>query len=501
MTKKEKTSAFLLNAEKYKLKHCLLNLINDVTLDESEGLPDDVVRLKKEVFDCVSELSGLLKTPDSEREPFYDKLAELKVKVLEAAVPVYALSNYGMLAESLIHREEISRSSLEQIDKTFPPEEVIEVLNDFIDDEITENKEDVFFSDLISMVPCIMSRGKFAEYVEKALDCDDAADIYYENIITNMPFTVSEGRETFPEMYDKLDTIFRSNINKISKEELEGLSALTPPNNMDIFTYTDCVSMLYNDINYITALALYCYDIDFVTDGDMILKDIFYSAAELCAKESLDEIDIELRRQTNDKSEEILEASEDYFEKQDEENKFIEKLYKTKEADDTDIQHMLLTLSRTNNLYSAELESFLSRYKSGKNPKGLDSPKAAANAFISDFENGTASFSAAVKKSLRREIIQSLPCPYSRREVLGYIKNVLDRYYNKPEYAIVFDGVTMAMNFHDSNFMNKMIDNLKNFNFSDDGCGCEDHHHNHDDHCDCGCDHHHDHSHNFEKHL
>ncbi|MCD7905219.1 MAG: hypothetical protein LUG24_06535 [Clostridiales bacterium] len=489
MDKNDKILNTLIDAIKKRLKFCLFNLVNDTTLDDENdiSLKAELAKLKKEVFDIFTGLPSLLSSQDTDRKSEIKKLSKLKEKVLETGLIYYPCMDTVCTVQNIVMRELMERDGGEMFsdsDELASPEEILELMEDVYDHAISEEDEAAYFRQMLAALPCRMSKGKFAEYAEKSLrECPVSyIDNFYlrENLY---PFSVSSGREALPEMYELPDRVLGEKLNLLSNEELNDINSGLDEKTDEIFFYTDCISMLYSDINYMLALLTYAFDTDFVTDGDMVLKDIFYSAAELCKKESLDEIDKELRKQTNEKSEDVMDNIDNNISEAVEAVTKYFKSLKNKNEADSSIVSAAAVLKEANELYSAEAYDEACRPGREKYYKSNEEISAAETAkiFASEFEAAMADFPPIIKKALRKEAFSLLPCPYSYDEFEDYVSSVLEQYYQTPGYKKVIGGLSIVLNTYGREYFEQLH-------------GHEHHHHDHN--CDCGCDHHH-HSHHL----
>ncbi|MCD7855126.1 MAG: hypothetical protein LUG66_05885 [Clostridiales bacterium] len=485
---REKLISLLTSAVRTKLCLSLLNLSNDLTLP-SEGEPKAYKPINKELIALLPQVKEGLKSNESDVEASVKALMNIKEKAVKAARPVYSLMSFNELLEEILKKElRLRTADPKGEDKNLKAEDVTEVLHGILHEYLnTDNTADIL-SIVMGAVPCRLTKANFNDYIKEAIAIDTDFDFKGNPLALDefeaevIPFKNAGGCEAFPGLYDNYMEILASDIKNMSEETLEQLIEKIRKDSLDIFDTADYLSMIYSDANYMISMLLYGYDLDFITNGNLIMKDLFYSAAEYAQNENPDEIDTETAEKINEDTEAHI------LSLRDEDEKILQNIQKALEKykdddtplDENDTAARVFTILQIVDInFNAELSAYI--FEESK----TDSVEEIAEAFADDFEKATASVKPYVKKILRQKAMSLLSSPYSLHQAMDYITSALEASEGTPAF---FAGAEEVINI---------------INFLEDDAKHQHHHHHHGDDCDCGCghDHHHEHSHHFEKHI
>ncbi len=473
---------------KLHLKLSMLQLINDLTI-ESSAAPVSLKMgsLLKERGKQVTVLSRLLKNSDSDRTEFGQKLSALRIEALKEADPVFKVMNYSSLINDMLIYE-LKTRKYNEADSGFEAEMAIDMLHSALHG-FDGAQLNYLLCRLMCCIPCRMSKNIFNDYIKRAADYAvknakaNGEAAWFFNMLKDkaLPFSDKNAREAFPDEYEKLDGILYKNISSEEDENLSKLAEDISAGTREIYDIADVVSMVYTDFGYMLILGLYGYDIDFITDGDVVLKDFFYAAAEYASKEKTDEADddiaIDIYEQTSDMIEELMEETEKADEKV---LKNIEEIENQAQKDDS-LSHIYTIYKIVKSLYIAEAESGNeSLYNGSGSPDDVFDINKSVDEFCEYIAEVTRDIPAYNKKLVRRELMAQLICPYSMHEVIDYISSALSYYKGKTAVNNIYEAILEVIDLSETSH--------------------HDHHHHHDHQHDHAHDHHH-HDEHFHKHL
>lgn len=459
----KKDTALLSDAITLRLKLCLLNLINDLTLPENQSPPTESLgEIEKELVGLLPSFSEALRSPDSDRSSLNTALTELKKRTIKEASPIFSLMNFLCTAQDIIAWEQGGRLFMKKpFDNNIDDSFIIESFHDLIH-EAEPDMEGVLLSEIMSALPCRMSKGVFSDYVMASFGSyeENADDAIWLVRSKTLPFADKKAGEMFPEYVERFHSLI-NDAAKMTDKEIEDADEELSVCAESIFALSDYASMIFNDINYMFALSSFGYDLDFVSEENMIIKDIFYSAIELKSKKNPDEIDEELRAKTNEKSEEIIDSLYDSLEGVN--DKFIKRYdhIVQKSQQDSDLEKYLKAYITLTVLYNIEIETAI--INAEKKDKTL-----TAEDYLSEFEKLTADMPPYTKKQFRRMFMRFADCPYDAHRVLDYVADSLSYYDGKKEKNFVLG---MAC---------EVLYDFSPHDHDHDDCDCHDHDHGHD---------------------
>lgn len=456
---------------KIKLKLCVLNLANDFTLsDENTAMPDFVGSVKRSLYELLPKLIKALKNSETDRTDIVKNLTEIKHKLIEESEPAFSLMYYCFFLQDIFIQEIKKKSFME--DKTelnLKAEAASEIFHDFLHN-LDEHKLRDLLQEVMSSLPCRMTRGTFEDYIKASLNSIEPSELseriryIYSH---TLPFEEKKAAIIFPAQYEHLNILFDTDFSKKTVDELreiyKELDEMTPT----IFSTTDCLAMLLNDINYMIDLATFCIDLDFATDGSPVINDMLYTVSELKSKKTADEADSEFAFEVNKSSEELIETIIDDAKKlNDDLIKKIQNIYAKTETDNT-LSSYFNAYMNMNVLYNEELENALvSDMYADKRMSMSD--------YINEFEKVTSTMPAYKKKLMRCMFMYFAPCPYDLHKVTDYVSDCLQHYENKAEFAQILGILGDIMYSYTE--------------YSDDE---NEHRHEHHHDCDCEAHNHH----------
>ena len=478
---KEKYMKMLINNIKLYLKLSMHQLINDLS-EERSPIPVslELSRLFTERNKAAVRLGEFLKDSDSDRLAFCTDIAALRDRVLKEAASIFMTVNYNELIENMLMYELVSGKYT-----ATGSEDEAEMAADMLHDVLHTMEGDKLsacLSALMSSIPCRMTKAIFGDYVKRAArqdtgDCktNDEA-IWFYNMIgaKTLPFKDDKARLAFPEEFEKLDGILKNSLSSMKNEDISKLADETDRDSREIYEIADIASMLYTDFSYMIILANYGYDIDFLTDDDIVLKDLFYAAIEYASKEKPDEADRDIAAEISDRSADITEALMDEVRRADDRLAKYTDTIRNLSQDDESLEHIYTIYNLVTYIYYSEAENAAMDYYNPDRPDEVYNCDSTAEKFCAFFEESIKELPAYNRRLIRKELISQLKCPCSIHEVIDYISDALSYYNGRTEANNIYDVVIRIMELADE-------DN-------------HDHHHDHDhDH-----DHHEPH---FHKHL
>ncbi len=492
-----KITNYITSDIKLYLKVCLLNLITDITIyEEPIPKPASYTALKEQVMAKMPVFAELLKNSDSHRDDFIKSLIELKKQALETAKSAYLADNFHTMANNIIE-DELRAREFAAIPSSLTYKDVEDLLCKKILTIKDDYKLSVALREIMGALPCALTKHNFEDYVKESFakefvpDASKSQAEFLVNKISSeiLPFTFDELSQAFPELFALYNKTVENKLSDMPEDELKSLNDDVCSSYSLIAEYTDYISSLYNDINYMLILSLYGYDIDFSTEGDLILKDLFFSSIKYASLRPIDEAEADIKDGIyNEAADKLDKSLEKYSE--DKVTSHIKVILSAIQSNEQ-IMHLYKIYTSITNLYYEEAENAVLCLGTEKDQTiALNNENFIAQ-LVEKFENSINAFTPYTKKRLRQRLISNIYCPYSPGEVVDYVVSMAERADSKSVnsiYAAVLDVVENMENFE------KYAD-YAGYHSHGQSCSCGDDRH-HDSSCSCGGDHSH-----FHKHL
>lgn len=506
-----KNSAF--NLMNIRLQECLLNLINDLC-EHTTGQKDytevkEIAEIKLEFFSLVKELSSEMDKKLGERDDYLNKLEDINEKLIKEARPIFLFDkniSYAamMITEALKleYAKEVENRNFDIDSVLMDCESYLESADDKLDGEYNR-------AQLLGCFPHYATKAAFEDYLSRSLNLlytaasKEFLDTSVEIIKSDLaPFEIVDISDSFPLMSDEVKEIWNMDLKDKTKDELEELLSTLDDTRHRYDTICSDYNMLYNNINFLIAIARYCTDKEQLFEDDFELKDLFYSSVELIGSPNAEAF-----------SETIVEAAEkrieDIFEKAEKENekftKLVAKVYLSENqnrdeidiSDDTNI--FINLMGAITELYTNELEeeitglNILNKTARGAETKYADKEdvEKAINEIIEFSRELSKKYPVAKYRIIKQEFIKHVPSPYSNEEVMNYVKNSIDVIKGKDAFCVALNNLGILLN--EIGYFSDDEEDLIHSHEHGDSCGCGHHHHHHDHGDDCGCGHHHHH--------
>lgn len=500
---KIKKSAF--NLMNLRLQECLLNLINDLcehtSTEKSYTEDKEFLQLKLEFFKLTKELSSEMDKSLGERENYLSQLEALREKLIKLAKPIFLFEKNISLAELKIV-EKLKPFVFDKIKSfNFDIGSVLLDCENFLEASSSDIEAQYAKAQLLSCFPHYATKTAFEDYIKKSLGYLFELSVS-EFLTTGLnilksdyaPFETVDISSSYPLISEEITEIWNMDFNEKTAKELEELLSCVDDTRMTYESITSDYNMLFNNINFLIAIAKYCTDKEQLFEDDFELKDLFYSACEL-----IDSNTAEAFKDT------IIEASEKrieaIFEKVQAETESFEKYYHKGFVENSNSNEefsektsiFIQLMGAITELYTAELTdyildlNYLFAHSDSENAvfSTDEEIESTINEFIDFTREINNKYPSATIKMLKQNFIKHIPSPYNNAEALKYIQNSIDAIKDSVALTIALNNLGNL--FEQTGF----IDN------DTDSCGCGHEHHTHHHHnADCSCGHDHKHHHN-----
>jgi len=282
-----------------KLQFNLLHLLSDICLDMKEPLDFDENGELNKIFDKVknltSEVYDIILLPSDKRSDFLKKVEEARKDILDLKKYIYTLIE---LLKTVTVRV-MDETNLKKFSKgkdfkniNFDFSKIKKDCLDFIfweDDEefydIEVFRKEAF---ILSCLPLKMTREKYNDYLRA----------FFENLFGGIRKSIAEERieflkysfapfkeeflgKKFSYISDGLMEFWKMDLSEQPYEKFKEYIEILENKKDNILKIKDFISSLYNDINYITNLVLFCFDEEYLFEDNIMFKDLYFSTREL----------------------------------------------------------------------------------------------------------------------------------------------------------------------------------------------------------------------------
>ncbi len=500
-----------------KLKDTMLNLAYDMcdlhlSTPETE-IPAEIGTQIDKVKAYAQKLTEILSKDLSEREDYITELKTLRSEYAQTCMGVFlyvsllnSAGSYGMWQYKCRCAEQMPAENYGFIEHS-----TRDYIDDFIACAESDSQKHFNMSKIISLVPLRMPRERFNDLVAAGLkEIIKDTNLSNAKLAVKMlktgyyPISAEEYGKALPEIKAAAEELYARPLDKLTGEELESYLGEIDTAMNTLEELADYLNIAYNDINYLIALSSFCIDEEYLTDDDMLLKDVLYSC-----KDMLESGDYDLYADAL--SEKAADTIEERFnDLREKDNKLSEYVNRYIDTDNMSEQAMNIIRTYVNiqMLYTLELADEITKYdESDDTPVDENAAKELTEELISFLSSVPESISAAKNKFLRKEFLASLPVIMSEADFNAYLDYALEPLRGKSS------GIAAITDICDMLMAEGIIPDEYDDEDEEHECSCGHHHHHdhshshdhshlhvvhdhdhdHEHHCNCGHHHHHDH--------
>lgn len=483
----------------YKIKDDLLNLANDIASSADASIFIDykeLSTLRNRLDKAVLLLSDSLEADLPDRKEYINELMSLKDSIAEHYKSVCA---YTMYLDQLryVFKYEFELKSYNtlysrEVDAATIRASIDRLMLDYSQFIYAEDQNPVALSEVFSLLPLRMTKEKYSSLIKDSLTLIRHG-LGKENLISQLnmyDFTVcprsseSYGK-FFTSICERADSISIDNISEKALEELDEILAELSACAEQCAEVTEILSILFNSVNHLLAIASYCIDEEYLFGEDIFLKDIFYSLCDMLKTK-----DYEIY------AESISDRACDTIEALYEENKATEKaleamLSECSREELTKLPDDLLTIVEIyfsiRYLYSEEI--FMTFEAQAGTDIEDDKIDDEINSFIDKLNAYFEIYPSKVAKLLKQFTFKNFLYPYSEDSLMEHIDHVINSLSKDESIYLCFQALASYADENDIRGNNSFFAEHSH-SHHDHHCSCG-HNHSHDHNC--GCGHHHKH--------
>jgi hypothetical protein len=475
-----------------KLRDTMLNLafdMCDLHLSKPDTeLPESISKAIDSVRDYTVKLTEILDTDLADRAIYVNGLNKLKSDYIDLCRPLQLYINrlnlaggYAMQLYKCKAAEEMPLDSYAQVESALR-----EHILQFIAESTIPYEKHHRMSSVLSLIPSRLTKERFNDImragIKATLENSNVKDALSAATLlrtTFCPALEDNYGIIFPDIKETAEELCTRQIDKLDREGLESYLDEMDTIMAQLSELEDYLYIVYNDINYLIALASTAVDENYLTGDDVLVRDTLYSCRDM-----LQSKDYELYAESlaDKASEQIEEGFPELSAAHAKLGDYIE--YDSKLIDtDEGLMNTINIYANIHLLYISELATELTRAASND-----DSP--ASEEFINglidnimDRLNRMPSYiSAAKNKFVRSTFLGVVPVIMSDSEFSVYLDYALEPLHGTGK------GIASLTDIH-----NLLVDHgVISVPYDDD----ED-----EDDCECGCGHHsHSHSHSHSHH-
>lgn len=482
-----------------KLRDTMLNLVFDMCdmhlSEPALSVPTEINEMLNEIKGYALKLPEILEKDLSERDEYLKELADLRKKYAASALPLYLYINalnhaggYGVWLYKCVTAEQLPSDGYMPIEHS-----IREFIDEYISSARSLPEKHYRMSAVLALIPMRMPRTRYFDLVKeglaKTLEDTERAQVKGAVKLVKTGFypRQSDLYGTFmPDIKEKIDSLCDKNTDKMTGDELESFLNEVDETQRQLQELADYLNIGYNDINYLTALASFVIDEEYLTSDNMLLKDAFYSCMDMLKTKDYDLYSETLGEKTVDLIEENFEPMRELDKQLSE---YASEYYGT-EVITEELDGLIGTYVSINMLYMYELSGELQRAETpdDNKPANEEYIKKSLDELMEYIASIPDSISAGRNKFVRRDFLSSLPVIMTDSEFNEYLDYALEGVRSKSTgiaaltdlyNLLTGEGIIPAEDDED-----------------EDHCSCgHDHHHHDHDHCSCGHDHHHHHDH------
>jgi len=301
-TKENKIKEIAMELIPKKLRINLLHLLSDICLNIEEPVDcdgiDEVLDIMTEIENLTCEINDFLIMPIDKRDDFINKTEAIKKNIMEYTKSVYVHGRFiEMISKFLIEQKsvrEFEKNNLFNKEEMLNFSKIFEDCINFIYDIDSENEDIIDFisakrrGDILSCLPLRMTKAKYNDCIRQffkrssrdSLKSDFVSSLeLYKDIFA--PFKSAYFSKYFSHISEELIKLWNLDFDNISDEELEKAISDLEKLREDNVRISGFIFMLYNDINYIINLVLFCIDDEYLFDDDIMFKDIYFTTKNI----------------------------------------------------------------------------------------------------------------------------------------------------------------------------------------------------------------------------
>ncbi len=306
-TKENKIKELAMELIPKKLRINLLHLLSDICVNLKEptncdGI-DEVLDVMKEIESLTCEINDFLIIPIDKRDDFTHRIETVRKNIMEYVKSVYVNGRFiTMISKFLLDQKCVREIKKDNILNKTDNIDFLKIFDDCINfiyevDSEYENAIDFISAkrrcDILSCLPLRMTKAKYNDYIREffkylSIDSPKSSLVNFLGLYKDLfvPFKSDYFGKYFNHISEGLVKLWNLDFDSISDEEIEkAISDLEElgKNNVDISKF---LFMLYNDINYIVNLLLFCIDDEYLFDDDIMFKDIYFTTKNIIKSES-----------------------------------------------------------------------------------------------------------------------------------------------------------------------------------------------------------------------
>lgn len=485
-----------------KLKDTMLNLVYDMcdlhlSAPERE-IPSSISEFIDKIRDYAKGLSSVLENDLSERDGFIKELTTLRSSYVKECIPLYLYINvlnkagsYGMWQYKCKSAEQMPVNSYHSIEQS-----VRGYIDEYISDADSLPEKHYRMSRVISLIPLRMPRERYYDLVKAGLratmEGSTASEAEAAARLLKMgcyPMSTEGYGTLMPEAKTIVEDIYSRPIDKLGCKDLETYLGEVDSAMENLHELADYLNIAYNDINHLISLASFCIDEEYLTDEDILLKDVLYSCRDMLESGDYDLYAEALSEKTADRIEEHFDRLREL------DSRLSEYVSRYIDTDNMDEQTMGIvgTYINIHTLYTMELaDEFTNVHEEGDIPVEEKCINEKIRGVIDFMESVPDSISSAKNKFFRRDFLSALPVIMSDNDFNEYLDYALEPLRGKAAgVAAITDLCNMLI----------AEDIIPDGDDDEEECDCGHHHsHNHTHSCTCGHEHSHPHLHVLENH-
>lgn len=438
----------------------ILSIVSELDLhfNNKDYVDDEIKQFREKLTSSFFNIKKVLALPFEERVIYLDEIKNILENIEKKTLSIFATMYFSDLLNSfLIEQDRLDLAKLETYDYKL----ALDGINKLLNEEAKNNTIVQNGSVLLALTHFNMPRENFKDYLTKSLNL-----IFVNNSEANIcaklnllkfkfaPFKFVKENEETKVLFD----ILNSNFKQMSKDEiLKNLDILENISDTYVNKIGDFYA-IYSSFLDILTIYTFAIDIEYITDDDFVLKDIFYYCYEMIENKDFSNFE-NIEEKVNEKIDILM----DTIFKND---KIIEnnlsKLPKEKYTEAIKIYIALENYSKidleTNSISKSDCKN--------TNVASYEFVKTKVNEFLQFVDDLNINNSFA--KFIKQNFLPNIPCPLSVEALKIYFKNNLSSLPNNLGVLASYKIITFA-----------------NPNLLEEISNHEHIHHNHDDCCDC----------------
>ncbi len=462
-TKENKIKEIAFELIPKKLRFNLLHLLSDICFNIKEPVECDFTgelsKISKEIEALVSKINDVLMTPADKRNDFYESINTVKMNIIETARSVFVyersvITLYEFLSDEKNLRDFEREKNLTNFEFDYSQicEDCFKYIYELNDDDIDDDAYEFFAarkkSQILSCLPLKMTKLKYNDYIKNFLEnlCSDSSKNFVVNIIESYknifaPFKSGCYGKSFKYIADKLIEIWNMDFEKLSDEELDEIIETLEDTGKNVDEIKGFLSILYHDINYILNLALFSVDDEYLFEGDIMFKDLYFATKDIIKSKDnevfIDDIIDRIYDKIESMESEIYAMNENFGDILNIIN--IENLSES-------VYTYVMTKIKIDENFDSELSDALDNYfDTEENNEDTDEKflNDKINEFLEYVKNSVSEISNKKGKKLKNNFFGYIVCFYDEEECDKYIEFVIKSLseMEKPNLYIIKLGI------------------------------------------------------------